>query len=121
MKRIFVCCVFFPFAAFACETGQVYTDIECYQKQTQQIKNQMNRSYAELVKLNLYDTHQAFEQSQKLWLQWIEKDCAFENTAMTQSQGAGYGLAIAECKHKHYAARLKQLQSVVKELRLEKE
>lgn len=118
---MFVWCAFVPLTAFACQTGNVYTDIDCYEKQTKQIKAQINRSHTELVKLNLYDTHQAFEQSQKLWLQWIEKDCAFENTTMTQSQGAGYGLAVAECKHKHYAARLKQLQSVVKELRLEKE
>ncbi|WP_373740906.1 lysozyme inhibitor LprI family protein [Neisseria sp.] len=109
-----------PLPALACQTGNVYTDIECHEKQTRQIQTKMNRAYADLVKLYMYDAHKAFTQSQKLWLQWIKKDCAFESAPYRQSQGAGSGLALASCTHEKYAARLKQLETIIHELRTDK-
>lgn len=67
-------------AADSCDTGNVYTDLECHQQRTAQIKPKLNAAYAELQKYSSFGAAKAFEQSQKLWLQWVEKDCQFENT-----------------------------------------
>ncbi|MDK4684778.1 DUF1311 domain-containing protein [Kingella negevensis] len=111
-----------PFSALAqsnqqvCQFGNVYEDLECYEKQINLLKPKINSAYTELVKLDLYDAHKEFEASQKLWLQWVEKDCAFEAAPSSEAQGAGCGLVVAECKYNRYAARLKQMQTVIKEL-----
>lgn len=118
-KALVISAFLLPLSAFACQTGNVYTDIECDEKQTRQIQTKINRAYADLVKLDMYNAHKAFGKSQKLWLKWIKEDCAFESVPYRQSQGAGSGLALAACTHDKYAERWKQLETIVNELRKE--
>lgn len=109
------------FAALAnpnpCQSGNVYEDLACYQQQVRLIQPKIDAAYHELVQLNLYDAHQNFAASQTLWRRWIEKDCIFASTPATEAQGAGYGLAKAECTYNRYAERLKQVQHMIQELR----
>lgn len=117
-KSLFLMMLCLPLLAQAvCEKGNVYEDIDCYEREIAKIKPKMNATYRELVKLNTHNAHKSFEQSQKLWLQFIEKDCEFENTPSTMAQGSGYGLGLLACKHERYTARLKQMQNIVRELR----
>lgn len=110
-------CPLLSYAQNVCQLGNVYEELECHERQITLLKPKINAAYRELVQLNLYGADKNFEASQKLWLQFVEKDCAFENVAANATQGGGLGMIMAACKHERYATRLKQMQRVIRELK----
>lgn len=94
-----------------CQTGNVYTDIACYEKQLKVDKSELNRTYNSLYESLGDEGKLALEASQKAWLVYREKEC---NGLMaywgSQSLGAGSHLITLSCVADKTAERVKELK-----------
>lgn len=94
-----------------CQTGNVYTDIDCYEKQLKADKSELNRTYKSLYASLDSDGRLALDASQKAWLVYREKEC---NGLMayfgSQSQGAGSHLSTLSCVADKTEDRVKELK-----------
>lgn len=115
MKIFFILtCILISSASFAdCKTSNVYTDIDCYEKQLKSDKANLNKVYSNLFSKLDEDGKLALENSQKAWLNYREKEC---NGLMgyfgSQSLGAGSHLITLSCLAEKTRDRLKELKSL---------
>ncbi len=96
-----------------CKTSNVYTDIECYEKQLKLDKSNLNKIYGNLFSKLDDEGKIALEASQKAWLNYREKEC---NGLMgyfgSQSLGAGSHLITLSCVAEKTKDRIKELKSL---------
>lgn len=95
-----------------CQTGNVYTDIACYEKQLKADKSELNKTYNGLYASLDKDGMLILEESQKAWLAYREKEC---NGLMayfgSQAQGAGSHLITLSCVADKTEDRVKELKN----------
>lgn len=97
----------------ACEHGNIYEDIECYDKQIKQDKAKMNSIYNSLSKTLDDNGKKELENSQKAWLSYRDAQC---NGLMgyfgSQAQGAGSALIQKSCVGEKLEQRIKELNDL---------
>lgn len=83
--------------AEACDdNGNVYDDLSCVDHTLDKEKKDLNAIYQKIYSSTLYK-HE-FEQSQKAWLNYREKQChGYIAAEASQSQGAGSVLIMKDC------------------------
>jgi len=96
-----------------CKTANVYSDIECYEKQLKNDKANMNKIYNKLAS-NLDSEGKAMlEGSQKAWLDYRTKQCSgLMGYYGSQALGAGSRLIILSCEANKTKERLNELKSL---------
>lgn len=104
-----------PISFAACNLGNVYEGIECYEAQLKKDKATMNKVYQNLIKSYDIENQKYLEQSQKAWLNYRDAQCKglLANLAK-DAQGAGAGLVILSCEAdltQHRLQELKQLKN----------
>jgi len=76
--------------------GNVYDDVSCADRVLDASKKELNAIYQKLHSGTQYKSE--FEQSQKAWLNYREKQCnGYVAAEASQSQGAGSGLITKDC------------------------
>lgn len=97
-----------------CNFGNVYEDLDCYEKQLKTSKAELNRTYQKLSQQSDKATQNALEESQKAWLNYRDKQC---NGLMaqigSQAQGGGSGLIITSCLADLTQSRVTELKSLL--------
>ncbi|WP_176057858.1 lysozyme inhibitor LprI family protein [Paraburkholderia sp. BCC1876] len=90
--------LFMPLSSFAkaCTSGNVYDDLSCSDRTLDISKKDLNAIYQKIYASTQYKNE--FEQSQKAWLNYREKQCnGYIAAEASQSQGAGSGLITKDC------------------------
>lgn len=101
------------FAYADCKTGNVYSDIDCYEKQLKNDKASMNRIYNKLASNIDTEGKAALEGSQKAWLDYRTKQCSgLMGYYGSQAMGAGSHLIILSCEAEKTKERLNELKSL---------
>lgn len=97
----------------ACQTANVYTDIDCYQSKYKKDKALLNAAYNRLYE-NFDDTgKQKLEASQKAWLLYRAAQCdGLMSYIGSQAMGAGSGLINISCLSELTEARLTELKAL---------
>lgn len=89
----------FPLTSFAdvcADGGNVYNDLLCADHVLGGLKKDLNATYKKIYSSTQYKVE--FEQSQKAWLNYREKQCNnYIAAEASQSQGAGPGLIVKDC------------------------
>jgi uncharacterized protein YecT (DUF1311 family) len=100
MKKI-ICLIILllPLSSFAktcADGGNVYDDLACADRTLDSSKRDLNAIYQKIYASTQYKDE--FEQSQKAWLNYREKQCnGYIAAEASQSQGAGSGLITKDC------------------------
>jgi len=100
MRKI-ICLVILllPLSSFAkacVSSGNVYDDLSCANQTLDDSKKELNVIYQKIYASTQYKDE--FEQSQKAWLNYREKQCnGYIAAEASQSQGAGSGLITKDC------------------------
>jgi len=100
MKRIiYLVILLLPLSSFAkpcAGGGNVYGDLSCANQALDSSKRELNAIYQKLYASTQYKDE--FEQSQKAWLNYREKQCnGYIAAEASQSQGVGAGLITKDC------------------------
>ncbi len=89
----------FPLTSFAdacIDGGNVYDDLSCVDRTLGVLKKDLNSIYQKIYSSTQYKNE--FEQSQKAWLNYREKQCnGYIAAEASQSQGVGPGLITKDC------------------------
>ncbi|TCM68443.1 uncharacterized protein YecT (DUF1311 family) [Acinetobacter calcoaceticus] len=94
-----------------CQTSNVYTDIECYEKQLKIDKSQLNKTYNKLYSSFDDEGKSALEASQKAWLVYRDKECnGLAAYFGSQALGAGSRLITLSCEAEKTSERVKALR-----------
>ncbi|MEQ5839404.1 DUF1311 domain-containing protein [Paraburkholderia acidicola] len=99
--RKFICLVLLllPLSSFAktcVDSGNVYDDLSCADQALDSSKKELNVIYQKIYTSTQYKDE--FEQSQKAWLNYRERQCnGYIAAEASQSQGAGSGLITKDC------------------------
>ncbi|MFB2588295.1 lysozyme inhibitor LprI family protein [Acinetobacter sp. c1-l78] len=97
-----------------CDFGNVYEDLQCYEKQFSQAKVQLNKTYQKLYQQQNTNTQQALEQSQTAWLNYRDKQCnGLMGAIGSEAQGAGSGLIVTSCLAEMTTERSKTLAELL--------
>ena len=101
-------------SAFAlCKTSNVYSDIECYEKQLKSDKSKLNKLYGGLYGKLDDEGKTQLELSQKSWLDYRNKQCGgLVAYFASQSLGAGPKLITISCEAEKTQDRLKELKDL---------
>nr|WP_205299363.1 lysozyme inhibitor LprI family protein [Paraburkholderia sp. Cy-641] len=84
------------FAEACAGGGNVYDDLSCANFNLDKSKKELNVIYQKLYATTQYKSE--FEQSQKAWLNYREKQCnVYIAVEASQSQGAGSSLITKDC------------------------
>ncbi|MFP3588380.1 lysozyme inhibitor LprI family protein [Paraburkholderia sp. SIMBA_055] len=84
------------FAKTCADGGNVYGDLSCANQALDSSKRELNAIYQKLYTSTQYKDE--FEQSQKAWLNYREKQCnGYIAAEASQSQGVGAGLITKDC------------------------
>ncbi|WP_230950780.1 lysozyme inhibitor LprI family protein [Burkholderia cepacia] len=84
------------FAGACANSGNVYGDLSCTNQALDKSKKELNLIYQKLYSATQYKNE--FEQSQKAWLNYRDKQCnGYIAAEASQSQGAGSGLITKDC------------------------
>ncbi|WP_175719496.1 lysozyme inhibitor LprI family protein [Burkholderia anthina] len=76
--------------------GNVYDDLSCVDRSLAQSKQELNAIYRKIHASTQYKD--AFEQSQKAWLTYRDKQCnGYIAAEASQAQGEGAGLITRDC------------------------
>ncbi|RQQ61364.1 MULTISPECIES: lysozyme inhibitor LprI family protein [Burkholderia cepacia complex] len=98
-KIIFLSLMLLPLSSFADACiggGNVYSDLSCAERALDKSKKELNSIYQKIYASTQYKDE--FEQSQKAWLNYREKQCnGYIAAEASQSQGAGPGLITKDC------------------------
>ncbi len=101
------------FAFAECKTGNVYSDIDCYEKQLKNDKASMNRIYNKLASSLDNEGKALLDSSQKAWLDYRTKQCSgLMGYYGSQAMGAGSHLIILSCEADKTHERLIELKSL---------
>ncbi|WP_151748698.1 lysozyme inhibitor LprI family protein [Acinetobacter lactucae] len=113
-KLMFTLLVLFCGVAHAeCKTGNVYSDIECFEKQLKTDKAKMNKIYNKLASNLDSEGKASLENSQKAWLDYRTKQCSgLMGYYGSQALGAGSHLIILSCEADKTKERLNELKSL---------
>ncbi|MFA8361766.1 lysozyme inhibitor LprI family protein [Burkholderia ubonensis] len=100
MKKIIVfVLMLLPFISFAdvcIDGGNVYSDLSCTERALDKSKKELNSVYQKIYVSTQYKSE--FEQSQRAWLNYREKQCnGYIAAEASQSQGVGPGLITKDC------------------------
>lgn len=96
-----------------CKTSNVYTDIDCYEKQLKADKISLNKLYSKLSTKLDDDGKMQLEKSQKTWLDYRNSQCdGLLAYFASQSMGAGSKLITLSCEAEKTKERLKELKSL---------
>ena len=94
-----------------CQTGNVYTDISCYEKQLKNDKADLNKIYNGFYASLDEEGKLILGESQQAWLDYRNKEC---NGLMayfaSESQGAGPYLITLSCEADKTKERIKELK-----------
>lgn len=114
MTKYLLPLLFFPFSVFAaCQTANVYTDIECYQAKYKKDKATLNAVYDRLNASFDEAGKQQLERSQKAWLSYRTAQCdGLMSYIGSQAMGAGSGLINISCLSEMTADRIKELKNL---------
>ena len=103
----------------SCGLGNVYEDIDCYDKDNQRLINELNGLYRQLQQadelpgndygIKKADYIEAFTVSQVAWQNYVDSNCAMLGLANGGLQGGGVSLAHKACWHKAYQQRVNEL------------
>jgi len=98
-KIICVILLLLPLSSFAkacTDSGNVYDDLSCTNQALDSSKRDLNAIYQKIYASTQYKDE--FEQSQKAWLNYRERQCnGYIAAEASQSQGAGSGLITKDC------------------------
>lgn len=101
------------FSYAECKTGNVYSDIDCFEKQLKNDKASMNRIYNKLASNLDSEGKTVLEDSQKAWLDYRTKQCSgLMGYYGSQAMGAGSHLIILSCQAEKTHERLKELKDL---------
>jgi uncharacterized protein YecT (DUF1311 family) len=99
MKKFIFLILLLPIRSFteACvEGGNVYDDLSCANQNLGQLKMDLNIIYQKIYSSTQYKNE--FEQSQKAWLNYRERQCnGYIAAGASQAQGAGSDLITKDC------------------------
>lgn len=100
MKKIIpLILLLLPLSSFAeacTSSGNVYDDLSCANHTLDKSKKDLNSIYQKIYSSTQYKNE--FEQSQKAWLNYREKQCnGYIATEASQAQGAGASLITKDC------------------------
>lgn len=100
MKKIMSLMLFLlPLSSFAeacIGGGNVYDDLTCANRNLEQSKKELNIIYQKIYSSTQYKNE--FEQSQKAWLNYRERQCnGYIAAEASQSQGVGPSLIAKDC------------------------
>ncbi|WP_082728939.1 lysozyme inhibitor LprI family protein [Burkholderia sp. LA-2-3-30-S1-D2] len=100
MKKIIsLLLLLLPLSSFAeacVNSGNVYDDLSCTDRALNISKKDLNLIYQKIYSSTQYKNE--FEQSQKAWLNYREKQCnGYIAAEASQSQGVGPGLITKDC------------------------
>ncbi|MFM0285063.1 lysozyme inhibitor LprI family protein [Paraburkholderia megapolitana] len=98
-KIIYVAILLSPLSSFAktcVDSGSVYDDLLCATRALDDSKRELNAIYQKIYASTQYKSE--FEESQKAWLNYREKQCGgYIAAEASQSQGDGPGLIVKDC------------------------
>jgi len=98
-KTICLILILLPLSSFAqtcSDSGNVYGDLSCANQALDRAKRELNAIYQKIYTTTQYKSE--FEQSQKAWLNYREKQCnGYIAAEASQSQGVGPGLITKDC------------------------
>ncbi|MBN3816029.1 DUF1311 domain-containing protein [Paraburkholderia sp. Se-20369] len=98
-KIIYLLLLLLPLTSFAeacVGGGNVYNDLSCVDRALEKSKKDLNVIYQKIYSSTQYKGE--FEQSQKAWLNYREKQCnGYIASEASQSQGAGSSLITKDC------------------------
>lgn len=98
-KIIYLVILLLPLSSFAkpcVGSGNVYDDLSCTDRTLDSSKKELNSIYQKIYSVTQYKDE--FEQSQKAWLNYREKQCnGYIAAEASQSQGVGSGLITKDC------------------------
>ncbi|WGS51551.1 DUF1311 domain-containing protein [Paraburkholderia sp. D15] len=100
MRKIIYLIIFlFPLSSFAkacAGDGNVYDDLSCADRTLDSSKKELNAIYKKIYSFTQYKNE--LEQSQKVWLDYREKQCnGYIAAEASQSQGVGAGSIVKDC------------------------
>ncbi|AYZ96946.1 DUF1311 domain-containing protein [Burkholderia dolosa] len=116
MKNIvYLIFLFLPLTTFADECingGNAYNDLSCVDQSLEKSKKDLNSLHRRIYSSTQYK--QEFEQSQKAWLNYREKQCnGYIAAEASQSQGVGPGLITKECSLALTRQRIDYLKTLI--------
>ena len=114
MKRyLLLLCLSFtcPGIYAQCQTANVYTDIECYEKQLKTDKYELNKIYNGFYASLDEEGKLVLGESQKAWLAYRDKECnGLAAYFGAESLGAGSRLITLSCVADKTAERIRELK-----------
>lgn len=99
-----------------CQTGNVYTDITCIEKQDASVKLLMTKEYKSLSNMLDANGKARLSKSQKSWVVYRDEQCKVLDVASSMAQGAGAELAHISCIADMNQKRLSEIQRTAKEI-----
>ncbi|MCO8588232.1 lysozyme inhibitor LprI family protein [Burkholderia multivorans] len=104
-----------PLASFAeaCDnSGNSYSDLSCIARDLDKEKKDLNEIYKKIYSSTQYKSE--FEQSQKAWLNYREKQCrGYIAAEASQSQGVGAELITKDCLYAITKQRVDYLKTLL--------
>ncbi|WP_084168689.1 lysozyme inhibitor LprI family protein [Paraburkholderia acidipaludis] len=114
-KLIFLVIFLLPLSSFAkacIESGNVCDDLSCADQNPGRLKKDLNIIYQKIYSSTQYKNE--FEQSQKAWLNYRERQCnGYIAAEASQAQGAGSGLITKDCLVTITKQRVEYLKTLV--------
>lgn len=99
-----------------CQTGNVYTDISCLEKQNASVKSSMAKEYKSLSNMLDANGKARLSKSQKSWTVYRDEQCKLLDIASSMAQGAGAELAHISCIADMNQKRLTEIRRTAKEI-----
>ncbi|MBU9416112.1 DUF1311 domain-containing protein [Burkholderia multivorans] len=104
-----------PLTSFAeaCDNGgNAYSDLSCVDRALDEAKKDLNEVYKKIYSSTQYKSE--FEQSQKAWLNYREKQCrGYVAAEASQSQGVGPALITKDCLYAITKQRVDYLKTLL--------
>ena len=116
MKKLLLCSFLLSSAAaFAeCNTGNVYTDIQCTEKSLKADKSALNTVYTKISADLDAEGKSELDASQKAWLNYRNKQCnGLLAIYASQAQGAGSKLITLSCEAEKTHERVQELKILI--------
>ena len=101
------------------ENQTTYGTIGCIEKATKKWENEMNKNYQKLMSLLSKSQKENLKASQKLWLEYRNKEIIFSNKLYNDLQGTMWLPIAAEERYSLMKERASRLSNYLSELEIE--
>lgn len=117
MKKIllipFLLCALSAQAQDRCAGQREDEVLLCYQLYGSKLKEKIDEADHDLSQLPYAEARRRYIESQKLWAEFVEKDCAFDTAPIAAEQSERRALAMVKCRYQRYEQRLQQMRRFI--------